>query len=56
MSGTKHDQGKPRISLIPKDALWGMAQALTYGAKKYSSDNFKGGIEYRRPIHRSSSR
>lgn len=46
--GSKYDGGKPRISLIPREALWGMAQALTYGAVKYSADNYKLGIEYRR--------
>lgn len=44
--GTKHDQGKPDISLIPKDALWGAASALTFGAKKYGKHNFRNGIEY----------
>jgi hypothetical protein len=48
MSGTKNDQGKPRISLIPKEALWGMAQALTHGAEKYGTYNFKLGISYTR--------
>lgn len=46
--GTKNDKGKPRISLIPKEALWGMADAFTYGAKKYGDHNFRGGIEYTR--------
>lgn len=46
--GSKYDGGKPRISLIPREALWGMAQALTYGANKYAADNYKLGIEYRR--------
>jgi hypothetical protein len=46
--GLKYDNGKPRLSLIPKEALWGMAQALTYGAQKYAADNYKLGIEYRR--------
>lgn len=48
--GLKYDNGKPRISLIPREAILGMAQALTYGASKYSSDNFKNGIEYRRLV------
>lgn len=45
-SGTKNDKGKPDISLIPKDAIWGMASALMFGAKKYSKHNFRKGIEY----------
>ena len=46
--GTKHDSGKPSISLIPKDALWGMAQAFTYGAKKYGAHNYRDGIQFNR--------
>jgi Domain of unknown function (DUF5664) len=46
--GKKNDSGKPKISLIPKEALWGMAQALTYGANKYGMYNFKEGISYTR--------
>lgn len=46
--GTKHDSGKPRISLIPRDALWGCANALTYGEIKYGTNNFKNGIDYSR--------
>lgn len=48
MSGTKHDSGKPKLSIIPTDALWGMAKALTYGASKYSLHNFRNGIHYTR--------
>lgn len=46
--GKKNDDGKPSISLIPKEALWGMAKALTYGAKKYGRHNFREGISYSR--------
>lgn len=46
--GKKNDGGKPKISLIPKEALWGMAQAFTYGANKYGQYNFKAGITYTR--------
>jgi len=44
----KDDTGKPKISLIPKVALWGMAQAFTYGANKYGKWNYKNGMEYTR--------
>lgn len=47
-SGKKNDAGKPKISLIPQEALWGMAQALTYGSNKYGMYNFKEGIAYTR--------
>lgn len=46
--GVKNDSGKPSISLIPKDAIWGMAQALTFGAKKYGRHNFRNGIAFSR--------
>lgn len=46
--GTKSDKGKPPITLIPREALEGCAQALAYGANKYSPHNFKGGIRYSR--------
>jgi len=48
--GKKNDQDKPDISLIPKVAIWGMAEALTYGAKKYNRHNFRAGIAYSRLV------
>jgi hypothetical protein len=48
--GIKHDNGKPRISLIPREALEGAAKALTFGANKYNAHNFKKGIEYSRLV------
>lgn len=44
----KFDSGKPRISLIPKEAIWGMARGLTYGEKKYGTHNFRNGLAYTR--------
>ncbi len=46
--GTKKDNGKPRISLIPKEATWGCAAALTFGASKYGQYNFMAGLKYSR--------
>lgn len=46
--GQKHDNGKPPISLIPGIALELAAEALAYGAVKYSADNYKLGLKYRR--------
>lgn len=48
--GKKYDSGKPRISLIPREAIEGAAAALSFGALKYSADNFKNGLEYRRLV------
>jgi len=46
--GMKFDNNKPRISLIPREALEGMAKALTFGSVKYSAHNFKNGLLYSR--------
>lgn len=46
--GIKQDFGKPKISLIPSEAIIEMAKAFTYGASKYSEHNFKSGIKYSR--------
>ena len=49
-TGNKLDSGKPKISLIPSEAITEMAIAFTYGASKYEADNFKNGIKFRRLI------
>lgn len=48
--GTKQDNNKPQVSLIPSEAIIEMAKAFTYGAQKYSAHNFKLGIKYSRLI------
>ena len=40
MKGTKHDKNKPQYRLIPPFALRGVAEVLTFGAKKYEKDNW----------------
>lgn len=50
MSGTKHDQGKPPLDLLPYDALVEVAKVLQFGESKYSAGNWAKGIEYRRLI------
>ena len=39
--GTKHDTDKPDYSLLPFAALDELVKVLTYGAKKYSRDNWR---------------
>jgi hypothetical protein len=39
--GVKFDNGKPDYSLLPFYALDEIVKALTYGAKKYSRDNWR---------------
>lgn len=46
----KFDQDKPNMTHVPKDAMFAMAKAFTYGASKYSDDNFREGMAVRRSI------
>lgn len=48
--GLKFDKNKPRITLIPVEAILEMAKAFTYGANKYQDHNFKNGIKYSRLV------
>ena len=41
MTGLKYDGGKLRFSLIPPETTRALAQVLTFGAEKYSKDNWK---------------
>lgn len=41
VEGVKFDQGKPQWSLMPWKALSQVVDVLTYGARKYSPDNWK---------------
>lgn len=50
LTGTKHDQGKPRMELLSTAALTGVANVLTFGAKKYSANDWRGGFDYSRLI------
>lgn len=38
---TKHDSGKPRVELVPPEAVLAIASAFTMGAIKYERDNWK---------------
>ena len=48
----KHDEAKTDWSLVPFEALEGMADVLTFGAKKYDSWNWTsgGGFHYLRVV------
>ena len=48
--GTKHDTGKPDLSLCPKVALEIMARAFMYGEKKYHRYNYLKGFDSHRLI------
>lgn len=48
MAGKKDaigDPQKPRLSLIPKKALWALGKALTYGETHYGAHNWRDGIK-----------
>lgn len=48
--GTKNDQGKPPIGLIPQDALIAISEVLGFGKEKYSAWNWSKGFKYSRLI------
>lgn len=43
--GTKHDSGKPKIRFLTREFLEGIAEAQTFGSKKYGDWNFQKGLE-----------
>jgi hypothetical protein len=48
LSGVKHDQEKSDMSLLSAIAMVKIAQVMTFGKKKYSAHNWRGGIVYSR--------
>lgn len=48
--GVKLDAEKPRMDLLDSSWLEGVAQILTFGAKKYAAHNWRNGIELSRLI------
>lgn len=48
--GTKYDMDKPPIALVDPEFIEGLAKVLGFGANKYSPDNWRNGISYRRLI------
>jgi hypothetical protein len=48
MAGTKHDKGKPRVDLIPPDAILEVAKVLTDGVDEYGAHNWREGIAFSR--------
>lgn len=47
-SGVKHDSDKPDMSLLSPFALEEIAKVMTFGAKKYSANNWRQGFKYTR--------
>lgn len=49
-TGVKFDGDKPRMDLLDPTFTEGVARVLTFGARKYAADNWRGGIAYTRII------
>lgn len=48
--GTKYDNGKPPIGLIPNDSLVALAEVLEFGSKKYDRWNWSKGFKWSRLV------
>ena len=46
--GKKFDQGKPRIDLLPFEAIEDIAAIMTFGATKYEDHNWAKGMDWGR--------
>jgi hypothetical protein len=44
-TATKHDQGKPDLTMIPYAALEGIAEVMEFGKQKYGRDNWRLGFD-----------
>jgi len=47
-TGVKHDEGKPRMDLIPPDVEEALGIILTYGSQEYGDRNWELGLEWGR--------
>lgn len=45
MQGKKFDQGKPKLSMLPRGGMEGAARALMFGEGKYGRDNWRTGFK-----------
>lgn len=50
MSGLKYDNEKPDMSLLSSVAIVKVANVMTFGKRKYSANNWRGGIVFTRLI------
>ena len=46
----KHDADKPRLDLIPPEALIAVGEVFAYGAEKYGEWNWRKGMEHSRLV------
>ena len=49
VDGKKFDEGKPMLGLVARSLIWAIGTTMTFGAKKYGADNWRGGMEWNRP-------
>lgn len=47
-TGVKHDTEKADMSLLSSIAMFKVAEVMTFGKKKYSANNWRGGIAFTR--------
>ena len=47
-AAVKHDSGKPDYALVPAEAIDEIAKAFSFGAKKYSANNWRLGFKWTR--------
>ena len=52
-NGTKFDNGKPRMGLLPSGPLREIAAVLSFGASKYNDHNWRGGFKWSRLVDAS---
>lgn len=48
--GRKFDGGKPRLELLPGDALLEVSKVLAFGARKYGDRNWEQGMSWGRVV------
>lgn len=48
--GNKHDSGKPRLDLIPPEAMFALGRVLAFGAQKYADRNWEKGFAWGRSV------
>lgn len=48
--GERKDDGKPRVDLLPADAMLYLGQVYAAGARKYTDRNWERGMAYRKML------
>lgn len=55
MEGKKHDEGRPRLDLLPFDALIAIGKVMKFGAEKYTDRNWEHGMPWGKLLRASLS-